>query len=80
MLKGGNLLPKTDKELAVELTIAMLSHNAQLHEFAPNQGTQGKSTSPFMRADFVANQYQYLLAAVEGRIDTLKSQPKSDKK
>ncbi|EKQ09050.1 hypothetical protein [Lacticaseibacillus paracasei] len=73
-------MAKTDEELAVDLTVAMLNHNAQLHEFSATQGTVGRSTSPFMKADYVASQYAYLLATIQGKIDPLhrKSNHKSE--
>lgn len=64
-------MAKTDKELAVDLTVAMLNHNSQLHDFTATQGATGRSSSPFMKADYVGNQYAYLLAVIEGKIDPI---------
>ncbi|WP_137597827.1 hypothetical protein [Paucilactobacillus kaifaensis] len=60
---------KSDKEIAAELTIAMINHNAGL------KLGNGANKMPILKADFVANQFAYILAAVKGDINVL-SEPK----
>lgn len=66
---------KSDKEIAAELTIAMLNHNASLHTGVVGQG-QGRSMSSAVNGNIVGDNYAYLLKVVQGAIDPLK---KSDK-
>ncbi|QJY42129.1 hypothetical protein [Lactiplantibacillus plantarum] len=66
---------KTDKEIAAELTIAMLNHNASLHNGIVGQG-QGQSKGNIVNGNTVGSNYAYLLKVVQGDIDPLK---KSDK-
>lgn len=73
-------MAKTDKELAVDLTIAMLNHNAQLHDFTTTQGAVGRSIAPFMNAKNVSQQYLYFLSVVEGKTDPWRDQKSESSK
>ncbi|WP_179396228.1 hypothetical protein [Lacticaseibacillus absianus] len=73
-------MSKTDKELAVELTVALLNHNAQLHNLSNTEGAIGQSKASVVTGNTVGSNYQYLLGVIEGRIDALKAPAKSDTK
>lgn len=66
---------KSDKELAVELTAAMLNHNAHIHAGNPNGG-MGVSGDRVMSAYAVGSNYAYLLGVVQGKIDPYAYQKK----
>lgn len=68
-------MAKTDKELAAEMTIALLNHNANLHVGAPNGG-EGASKDGVINAQVVASNYAYLLSAVEGKTNPFQQNKK----
>lgn len=68
-------MSKTDKELAAEMTIALLNHNASLHAGALNGG-EGASKSAVINAQVVATNYAYLLSVVEGKTDPFQNNKK----
>ncbi|WP_259682609.1 hypothetical protein [Lactiplantibacillus pentosus] len=51
---------KSDKEIAAELTIAMLNHNASLHTGVVGQG-QGRSMSSVVNGNIVGDNYAIYL-------------------
>lgn len=69
-------MSKTDKELAAEMTIALLNHNARLHVGAIDGSGEGASKDGVINAQVVASNYAYLLSVVEGKTNPF---PKSKK-
>lgn len=67
---------RTDKELAVDLTIAMLNHNAKLHSGALSGGGEGSSRDNVINGNSVGSNYAYLLKVIQGSIDPLKKASK----
>lgn len=70
---------KSDKELAVELTIAMLNHNARLHTGNVSGGGEGLSKDNVINGNAVGSNYAYLLEVIEGKIDPFASPKKKNK-
>lgn len=68
-------MAKTDKELAAEMTIALLNHNASLHVGGIN-GSDGASKDGIINAQVVATNYAYLLSVVEGKTNPLQQNKK----
>lgn len=68
-------MSKTDKELAVELTVALLNHNAKLHVGGVN-GSDGASKAGVINAQVVASNYAYLLSVVEGKANPFRQNKK----
>lgn len=64
---------KSDKELAVELTVALLNHNAQLTNANIRSGGEGTSKAVVINGNTVGSNYAYLLNVIQGKIDPLKS-------
>lgn len=62
-------MSKTNKELAAELTIAMLNHNAQLHVGAIPNSSEGASKAPVMNGKAVADNFTYILHAIQQEKD-----------
>lgn len=60
-------MSKTDKELAVELTVALLNHNAKLHYGGTNG--DGKSQAAVINARIASQHYDYFLAVLQGKIN-----------
>lgn len=58
---------KSDKELAVELTVALLNHNAKIHVGGP-EGI-GNSQDIVLNPQIVSKNYAYFLAVLENRLD-----------
>lgn len=67
-------MSKTDKELAVDLTVALLNHNAKIHVGGP-EGI-GNSKDIVLNSVIVSQYYDYFLAVLQGKVNPFQQNKK----